>query len=161
MKGILSFSGFWKQWGFCMKELQATLQTSHKTTKWTDLLTEPEESAGRTCEKDGWDTRWRPQFLQLNNLCFIADFVVKCFYSVGTTPYALVSQRHAHFSFQECFLSVWLSSAFLDGVSIPCESEERQKSVTNWPGMPNTPLQKEEEEVDDSNLLSVNTTSCH
>lgn len=52
MKGILSFSGFWKQGGFYMKELEATLQTSHKTTKWTDLLIEPEELAGQTCEKD-------------------------------------------------------------------------------------------------------------
>lgn len=36
-----------------MKELKSTLQTSHKTTKWTDLLIEPEEMAanGRTCER--------------------------------------------------------------------------------------------------------------
>ncbi len=32
---------------------KSTLQTSHKTTKWTDLLTEPEEMAanGQTCER--------------------------------------------------------------------------------------------------------------
>lgn len=45
MKGILSSSGFRKQRGYYMKELKSTLQTSHKTTKWTDLLTEPEEMA--------------------------------------------------------------------------------------------------------------------
>lgn len=35
-----------------MKELKSTLQTSHKTTKWTDLLNEPEGKAenGETCE---------------------------------------------------------------------------------------------------------------
>lgn len=36
-----------------MKEIKFTLQTSHKTTKWTDLLIEPEEMAlnGQTCER--------------------------------------------------------------------------------------------------------------
>lgn len=53
MKGILSSSGFKKQWGYYIKELKSTLQTSHKTTKWTDLLIEPEEMAvnGQTCER--------------------------------------------------------------------------------------------------------------
>lgn len=37
-----------------MKGLKSTLQTSHKTTKWTDLLIEPEEMAvnGQTCKRD-------------------------------------------------------------------------------------------------------------
>lgn len=54
MKGILSSSGFRKQWVYYMKELKSTLQTSHKTTKWIDLLIEPEEMAGngQTCEKN-------------------------------------------------------------------------------------------------------------
>lgn len=36
-----------------MKEIKFTLQTSHKTTKWTDLLIEPEEMTlnGQTCER--------------------------------------------------------------------------------------------------------------
>lgn len=36
-----------------MKKLKSTLQTSHKTTKWTDLPIEPEEMAvnRQTCER--------------------------------------------------------------------------------------------------------------
>lgn len=58
MKGILSSSGFRKQQVCYMEELRSTLQTSHKTTKWTDLLIEPEEMAvnGQACERD-WRKR--------------------------------------------------------------------------------------------------------
>lgn len=43
MKGILYSSGFPKHGGYYMKEHKATLQTSHKTPEWTDLLIGPEE----------------------------------------------------------------------------------------------------------------------
>lgn len=81
MKGSLYSSGFRKHWGYYMKEHKATLQTGHKTTKWTDLLIEPEEMSPnwQTCERE-----WRKKKMQVRGhrfcscrICFIARVVVK------------------------------------------------------------------------------------